>query len=320
MRPIWYRCWRTEFLSDDINHVINYLRNHWLGEQSLFVAFWINLVGIRVVVFVAQNALAPAEGGDWRDHRTLILTAVVIFHVALLLWQVVGVIRAAEKHFAENGNMALVWGTQLGAVLLFLLTAVYALGAVQMSMPVPEELDVLARMDEEHASQYELLLNQDKRELSITGKIELGITRAVTELLDQHSTIKTVVLYSDGGNVYEARGLAKLFVQRNLNLHVADKCASACTIAFAGGVNRTANRAASFGFHQYRVNAQYTIIATDVEKEQQRDQQLFRDAGVAEPFVATVFSQPSTSMWWPELGRLVDAGFLHDVVDIPIAD
>ena len=295
--------------------MINYICRHWRGEQSLFVAFWINLVGIRVLVFLAQNALAPAEGTDWRDYRTLIVIAVVIFHVALLLWQLVGVVRAAERHFAENGNMALVWGAQLGAVLMFMLTAVYALGAVQMSMPVPENVDVLAKMDEEHASQYELLLSNNEQVLSISGKIELGITRAMTSLLNEHVSIQTVVLNSDGGNIYEARGLAKLFAQRDMSLHVADTCASACTVAFIGGAERSANLDATFGFHQYRVDAQYTIIATDVEKEQQRDQQLFRAAGVAESFVSSVFSQPSTSMWWPELGMLVDAGFVHEVSD-----
>lgn len=295
--------------------VSDYFRRHWRGELSLLVAFWINLVGIRVLVFVTQNALAPAEGDDWQHHRNLIIIAVVVIHVALLVWQVVGVVRAAENHFSENGNMALVWGAQLGAVLMFMLTAVYALGAVQMSMPVLEQEDVLAKMNEEHASHYELRLGSDVRVLSVNGQIALGITRAMTALLDKHASIETVVLTSEGGNIYEARGLARLFAQHNLNLHVSDTCASACTTAFIGGVRRTANRSAVFGFHQYRVDAQYTIIATDVEKEHRRDQQLFREAGVAERFIASAFSQPSTSMWWPGLDMLIDAGFIHQLSD-----
>lgn len=294
---------------------MNYLHSHWLGKQSLACSFWINLVGIRVLIFALQSVLAPAEGSDFRDHRMVILAGIVIFHIALLIWQMVGVVRSAERHFAENGNMALVWGAQLGTVLMLILSAVYALGAVQMSMPLPEPVDVLAGMDQEHASQYDISLSDDARTLTIDGRIELGITRALKTLLAKQTSIDTVLLVSDGGNIYEGRGLARLFADRSLNVHVTSTCASACTIAFVGGIKRSASEAARFGFHQYRMDADYTVIATDVEREQARDQQLFREAGIADNFVATVFSRPSESMWWPSPGELLEAGFLHEVVE-----
>lgn len=292
---------------------MSYLHRHWLGQQSLLWSFWINLVAIRVLVFSLQGVLAPEEGSDLHEHRAIILVAIALFHVVLLIWQMVGVVRSAERHFSENGNMALVWGAQLGTVMMLILSAVYALGAVQMSMPVPEQVDVLAIMDEEHASQYEVSLSDDGRTLTIIGKIELGVTRSLQALLAQQTSIETVVLGSDGGNIYEGRGLARVFAEHALNVHVTDTCASACTIAFVGGHKRSADETAKFGFHQYRVDASYTVIATDVEKEQARDRQLLREAGLAEDFVSTVFSRPAESMWWPSLAELLEVGYLHEV-------
>jgi len=290
-----------------------YVKRHWTGQQSLVWSFWVNLVLIRVVVFFMQNELAPIDGTDYSSYRPYVLAAVLVIHIVLFVWQVVGVVRSAESHFSEHGNMALVWGSHLGTILMVVLTAVYALGAVQMALRVPEEVDVLARMSEEHASKYRLELSANHRTLRMDGIIELGITRAVKKLLLENPTVENVVLNSSGGNIYEGRGLGRLFKDSNINTHVEIVCASACTIAFAGGVKRRAESTARFGFHQYRVDADYTIITTDVVKEQLRDQDLLLDAGIDPDFVAAVFSHPSESMWWPALQELQTAGFLHGI-------
>ena len=288
----------------------DYLKSHWRGQQTLAWSFWINLVTVRVLVFVIQTMVTPSDGGDYHDLRTPVYLLVLLFHAVLLVWQLVGVVRATDVHFSEHGNMALVWGAQLGGVLFFMLTAVYALGAIQMTMQAPVMDDVLTQMNEEHASQYEFALIDDGTSMTIDGSIELGITRALRNYLAQHQGIRLVTLNSSGGNIYEGRGLAGVFVEHELATHVEHRCASACTIAFAGGQQRSAGESASVGFHQYRVDASYSIIATDVAKEQSRDEQLLLDAGVAKEFVDRVFSQPSESMWWPSLSVLHEAGFL----------
>ena len=288
----------------------DYLRRHWQGQQSLGWSFWVNLVAVRVTIFLLQTLFTPADGEDYHDFRTILYVLVFVFHVVLLIWQLVGVVRAAEVHFSEHGNMALVWGAQLGGVIFFILTAVYALGAVQMSMKAPVEIDVLTQMNEEHASQYDFALSDDGLSMSIEGSIELGITRALRGYLAAHQEVRLVTLNSSGGNIYEGRGLAGVFLEFGLATHVENRCASACTIAFVGGKPRSAGDGANFGFHQYRVDASYTIIATDVAKEQSRDQQLLLDAGVTREFVEKVFSHPSESMWWPSVSTLHEAGFL----------
>lgn len=295
-----------------LNPVMNYIITHWRGQQSLAWSFWINLVALRVAVFALQSWLQPVEGADYSQWRMQVLVLAFLVHGLLLGWQLVGVVRAADSDFATRGNMALVWGAQLGAVLMFLLSAVYMLGAAQMTMASVTEENPLIRMDREHASLYNLTVSDSGTQLAIDGNIELGITRAARKLLLQYPAIKRVVLDSPGGNVYEGRGLAMLFREHALDTHNEGVCASACTTAYAGGRKRTASKSARFGFHQYRVDADYAIIVTDPAKEQARDSLIFRQAGVSDEFIDILFHRVPTSMWWPSLDELSRAGLVHE--------
>ncbi|ASJ72689.1 hypothetical protein [Granulosicoccus antarcticus] len=293
--------------------VIDYLLAHWRGQQSLFWSFWVNLLGLRILVFNLQDRLSPPEGQDFSGHAGLLVCAVVLSHGVLLLWQLVGVVRAAESDFATRGNLALVWATQLGAIVLFLLSAVYALGALQWTQVLPVEQDHLSRMAEEHASQYQLSVAPSGQSMSIEGSIELGISKAVRALLAEHPQLRQVRLNSRGGNVYEGRALAKIFMEHQLNTRVEGVCASACTTAYVGGIHRSAAAEATLGFHQYRLDASYTVIGVEVQKEQERDAELFRQAGVSVDFVQTLFESLPENMWWPTLEELLAARLIHEI-------
>ncbi len=93
----------------------------------------------------------------------------------------------------------------------------------------------MVRMDREHASKYKLVLDPETRTVSIDGSIELGITRNLGNLLANNPGTRLAILNSDGGNIYEARGLAKLFRDNAINTRVENICTSACTTAFTGG-------------------------------------------------------------------------------------
>ena len=178
----------------------------------------------------------------------LVISTTLLFHGLLLDWQLVGVVRTAENHFAFRGNMALVWAAQPDAVLMFLLTAAYALGAIQWTHKLPVEEDVLARMAREHASQYQLPASPSGQQLIIDGSIESGITRAVRGLLRSHPPVQQVYFASPGGSIYEGRALAKRFREHQLDTRTVSICASAGTTAYAGGAMRSASIAATLGF------------------------------------------------------------------------
>lgn len=295
-----------------LKFLLRYVVEHWYGRQSLTWSFWVNLVALRILVFTLQTIVTSGTWSGYVPSREYVVFAVIAFHGLLLLWQIVGVVRAAEVHFAVQGNMALVWGAQLACVLLFLLSSIYSLEAYQMIVVIPTEQDPLVLMEKKRASQYSLSLDSTQFQLSIDGSIELGITKAVRQLLNNHPSIEQIYLNSVGGNIYEARGLAKLFKTHKLDTHNKHICASACTVAFVGGLNRSIGLDAKFGFHQYRVAAEYSIIVTDVDKEQDRDAALFLEAGVSKAFVRVMYDQGAQAMWWPSVQELLQAGYIHE--------
>lgn len=291
----------------------NYVVSHWRGEQPLFLSFWINLVALRVLIFQFQSGLAPRDGENYSEWRLLIIVGAVLFHGVLLTWQMVGVVRSADRHFQTHGNMALVWGAQLGATIMFLLAALYSLEAVQMTFVHESEADRRAALALNRVAGYQLSVSPDQTQMIIDGIIEPGITRAAKQLMEVNPAIQQVSLNSEGGNIFEGRGLSLLFATHKLNTHVEETCASACTSAYIGGQSRSAGAQARFGFHQYRVDGGKSLIVTTTVIEQQRDQELFLQAGVKGGFVRKIFDHPAEAMWWPSLTELLGAGVVHEV-------
>lgn len=293
--------------------MMRYLLNHWRGRQSLAWSFWVNLVAVRVCLFLLQDVLLAREGVSLVDAEAFTYLTVFILHALLLIWQVVGVVRAGDNHFATNHNMAFLWGSQLGSVVFFFLSAAYALEAVQLTFPKVDEQVAFDKISADRKLNYNVSVLDDNSILLINGSIELGMTKVVKESFVNNADISTVQLNSGGGNIYEARGLAKLFADNDIATHVDTQCASACTLAFIGGVRRTASKHAEFGFHQYKVDADYTILATDVAKEQQHDKALFVAAGVSDFFVNSMYSHEASAMWWPSMQELLNAKVVHEV-------
>ena len=292
---------------------VNYIKQHWQGHQSLAWSFWINLVFLRLLIFGLQELLVSSHGLIAHQHSLIVITAASLFYGVVLCWQIVGVIRAADVHFAVRGNMAMVWGVQLGAILLFVLSALYGLELAQLALRVPPPEDDLIRMQVAREANYRLLVLETEASLLLEGPIELGVTRRVRQLLNENLHIESVVLTSPGGNIFEARGLANEISLRRLNTHVIERCESACSVAFIGGVVRSASPQARFGFHQYRINAGYAIIATDVENEQRRDKQAFSRAGASSEFINRLFSAQAGQMWWPTVQELQSYGVIHSI-------
>jgi hypothetical protein len=298
-----------------VKKIWRYLADHWQGRQGFAWSFWVNLVFLRAVVVFAQEWLRPAKGGDYSAQTPLVLGLAFLFHGVVFVWQVVGVLRAGEAHIRDRGAMAIAWGAQLGAVIAFWLTASYAFESWQMTLPVPGEDNFLERMDREHASKYLIEVSVDGRTLTISGTIELGITRNLARWLEQYPETRTIALNSHGGNIYEARGLSKLVRNRQLDTLVEEQCISACTTVFIGGKHRSLKRNARLGFHQYRIDADYHVLIADPAAEQERDRELYAASNVEPWFLAKMFERGAADMWFPAIEELVGAGVVNEISD-----
>ncbi len=82
---------------------------------------------------------------------------------------------------------------------------------------------------------YKLTLENEGRTLVIDGCLDIGVTREVEDLFIEHEFITRVELNSKGGNIYQGRGLARVFRENEAETHVAQECSSACVTAFIAG-------------------------------------------------------------------------------------
>ncbi len=294
--------------------IVRYCLTHWQGKQGLFWSFWINLIAIRAVLFSLQEYLEPAKGADWSRHDWQFMAWAIFAHGIVLIWQFVGVLRAAEHHQQETGSIASSWGAQLSLVPLFFLACIYLLGAWQQIQPVPNREHFSVTMEKERSGRYKMNIIPSFLAVDFNGSIELGVTKKLKGILESGVPIRLVILESSGGNIYEARGMAKLIERYELQTHVDTSCSSACTSVFLAGKKRTMSDNAKIGFHQYRFDANYSIIAADPEKEQAKDLAFFRSRGVSDAFLEKVFEQPSNAMWFPEPFELLQAGVVQEIL------
>ena len=294
-----------------IKRIWNYLVDHWQGHQSFALSFWVNLVSLRVVIFLLQEWLHPDRNSDYSARGPLVIGLVFLFHGVVFVWQIVGVLRAGEAHIRERGSMANVWGAQLGLLIAFWLTVSYAFEGWQTTLPFSSEDNYAERMHREHAGKYQIDASADGRTLIITGSIELGITREFAGVLERVPQAETVILNSDGGNIYAARGLSKLIRDGKLDTQVEEECSSACTTVFIGGAHRSLRRNARLGFHQYRIDADYDVLVADLSAEQERDRALYAKRNVKPWFLAKMHDSSAAEIWFPSRAELVRAGVVN---------
>ncbi len=294
--------------------VPNWVVRHWRGEFGLAFSFWVNVVALRLALYLAQEWLSPEKGQDWSERSLAFIAWAVFAHVLVFIWQAVGLIRSAENHFKLTGSQASSWGAQLALVPLLFLNASYLLQAWQQSRPTIIEEDISNMMERQREQNYTLKIVPGMRAIELTGLIELGISRKIAGMFEQGFPARLLILESQGGNIYEARALAKLLSERGMNTHVPATCSSACTAAFIGGTKRTMASGARLGFHQYAIEGKVAIINVDPREEQEKDKILFLRQGVEQEFVDRMFDQPSSSMWFPDPGELVEANVVHEVL------
>ncbi len=298
-----------------IKYVWCYLVDHWQGRQGFTWSFWVNLAFLRMAITAAQEGLRPDSGGDYSAYGLHVFGLAVLFHGVVFVWQTVGVLRAGEAHIRDRGSMANVWGAQLGILIAFWLTASYAFDSWQMTLPVSSENGFAERMDRERAGKYRIDASADGLTLTISGTVELGITRKFATWLERSPHARTIALNSAGGNIYEARGLSKLISERQLDTLVETQCSSACTIVFIGGANRSLGRSARLGFHQYRIDADYDVLLADPGGEQERDRALYAARNVKPWFLAKMFERGGDDIWFPSRDELVSAGVVNSPAD-----
>ena len=243
----------------------------------------------------------------------LAVILIVVPKLLLLPWIMLKALQFTEDHYNRFG-IAIVKTSLLACLFLAVLViSVSAIGAIQA---IIFSHNAKANAGQTRTPEYRLSVDSAKREYVIEGVIDFGITRDFRSLLEQYPDGNRVVLTSQGGSIYEARGLAVLIQQHKLDTHVSGECSSACTLAFIAGQRRSLAPAATLGFHQYSMaylNRHQVSPFHDLGREQQRDIEFMLARGISKEFVDRAFEKSHQDIWFPDQASLIRFGVVHAI-------
>ncbi len=290
---------------------MRYIQNHWRGNHSLPRALLLNFVLIKGLVLYSDRYVLPPYIAGRDDAITATIIFSIICHGLIYVWQIIGLLRSAERQISGPW----VWGAYMTLIASFVFTLLAGFGSYQSL--TPDKFRVIDPLALEHAraNQYSLRVNPGGTQIYLDGIFALGLTDKLTNLLDQNPAVLEIILNSEGGQVYEGRGVAALIKKRNLSTSVFAICKSACATAFIGGARRTLGRSGKLGFHQYRLELWYPIPLFDLKGEQDKEISFYRDQNIDEKFLNQAFKTRHQDIWFPDHNTLLAAGVVHDIVD-----
>jgi hypothetical protein len=266
-----------------------YFRGTWAA-----VALLIGLGSISVAVFSRTEI-------SWAH---IVLPALLaIAGSAFAIWQI-GLFAVAARR--EGGRLG--FAATAGAAA----AAIVAVGAVVYDRALPSLTEMWDIYTGDVALNHlTVSVSPDGKTLFVEGSYGVGSEEAVRRALDQNKEIRTVVLSGPGGRGSAGFGLYRMFQDKQLATRVDGDCASACTIAFLGGVERSVSPGGRLGFHR----AGFPGMGNNDMYESNRDLRRFLIYGakVTPEFADRVFGTPPDSIWVPTPEELLAGRVINRV-------
>jgi hypothetical protein len=191
-------------------------------------------------------------------------------------------------------------------------------GTEQTSQPLPARPDQggqpgapLRQFDSRLREKMSFDLAADGRLLA-TGTIAPGTAKIFAdEITKRGSYVKTVVLQSPGGSVWDALAMGKLIREKKFATEVLDSryCASSCPLVFAGGVERRAGAKAAIGVHQIsavgdRLSGEQAM--QEAQKISASCQKYLRDMGIDLGVWLHAMETPSAQLYYFKPAELIE--------------
>jgi hypothetical protein len=287
----------TDGSGSDIRHFYRDLTRDFLLPVGLLLA-----LDILVAIPLVHGERISLVAG---------VALVIIPKLLLMPWagsRLLGIIERHYRRYALGGVKVVLLGSLLVSVLAVTLSAVESIQS--MIFTRHEQSTVWVAPD----PKYRFAFDPGKSTYAIEGEIDFGISRDFRLFLSQHPGGGMLTLDSQGGSIYEGRGLHRIIQEQGLSTRVNGVCSSACVLAFLGGRTRTLAPRANLGFHQYAVDyshLRHAIPFYDPVREQEHDVRLMRDIGISEAFLLRAFRQPHDGIWYPDRQELIEAGVVH---------
>ena len=288
----------------------NWIVRHWRGELSLGRAYWfigflanigLTLLGYAIGTSIAWAGLGPRAG-------SAVLAAFLVFLCAFVIWQVVGIWRAAGTHMGRTGRRFWAIATRLVVIVTVLKNGV---DFTNIIWPMLSEFTKVA-IGVEDTPAHKLRLLRGATEVELSGGMPFGTASALKALLDAAPTVRIIHLNSIGGRVSEGYEIYKLVRHRQLTTYTSTNCVSACTIAFLGGVDRLLASEGKLGFHSANLGGLDEKILPEINDN---IRQTLREHGVAPWFIDKALATRGNSVWYPAHSEMLQAGVITKIVD-----
>ncbi|MGI9510555.1 MAG: hypothetical protein ACR2QJ_14540 [Geminicoccaceae bacterium] len=299
---------------------MSYFRDHWQGRHTFAWAFWINFAAPFVLIAMLEPWIRPVAVGGAIAQTAL----AAIFVLFVLPWQLVGLWRSSRRYLEMRGEIAIVTLVQVISLVALVVAIIATVVIAQRIVTVATDDDedgaeassryaLTVLIEDEAAVRSDAAAGRKGRAILIDGLFDPGLTRELKALLAESADIDAIVLNSDGGHIFEARGVAKQILDNGFDTYVFERCRSACTIAFIAGSKRMLGKGAQLGFHSYRLDGAAAFI--DPVAEQSKDRSFFTRQGVQPDFIARAFETPHEEMWHPDADALLGSGVVNKVVE-----
>jgi len=288
----------------------SYFKRHWRGELDLGISYWVNNVLssliITLITFILESISSNVK------YATFILVTFILLYLFIFLifapWVYVGLWRSATNHIKKHNLFF--WAN---VVRILVVIGVIRTGMLLVNNAYPQTVGYFQLLTgTSDTPSYRIELENNNTTLKIAGGINLGLTNEVAKYMKQYPTIKRIHLESVGGLTGEARGVAKIVQENDLDTYVSGNCMSACTYIFVAGKRRVLSTHARLGFHRPIFAG---VDETTMERLIVKDKQLFKERGVDAVFIKRIFSTPNSELLEVSHEELKEVGVVTDFVE-----
>lgn len=261
-------------------------------DQTLYYrGIW---AAIALLIGFGSIPLTVFSPGEVTLLHVVVPAALCAAGALFALWQILLIAGAARR----NGR-----GPAALATLAAAAVSVAAIGGLLYDRALPSiaELWEIYGGDEE-LGELDVSVGNGGTTLYVQGAYGTGSAELVRQALDDNRGIRRVVLAGPGGRIGPAFTINRLIRDRKLATHVETACASACTIAFLGGSDRSIAATGRLGFHQ----GSFPGLGANDMYESNRDMRRFLIAsGVTPAFAARAIDTPPDEIWTPSPQELL---------------
>lgn len=271
-----------------------------LAQTVYFRGTW---AAAALLIGVGSVSIAVFSGTDVTLAHIVVPALLAVVAAGFAIVQI-GLLAVAARRTGGRGAF-----TAASAVAA---AAIVAVGALVIDRAVPalvEMWDIYA--GDVALNDLAVTVSPDGTTLYVVGSYGFGSEQAVEKALEQNPGIRTVVLAGPGGRAQVGFDLYRMFQERKLATRVDGDCASACTFAFLGGVERSISPGGRLGFH----SASFPGMSENDMFESNRDLRRFLVYGarLTPEFADRVFATPPESIWVPTPQELLAGRVINRV-------